>query len=160
MSIYFHPRLIPFIKAVLVQLRSKAQKVYSEYHTCGSVPAGLYTGNNEDELSLFGGQTRIIHTGSDAASDLTQNAKKNQPQPLATIPEVHPSVSEGYMGFFPASAFAPGFDFSGSIPTPSASQMVPMPSQLIGYSYPPSTIDEFAWPNQESLFKAAAERES
>lgn len=51
------------------------------------------------------------------------------------------------MGFFPASAFAPGFDLNGNINASSSVPDVPhMASQLREYSYPPSAVDDAVWP--------------
>lgn len=54
---------------------------------------------------------------------------------------------EQFMGFFPASAFAPGFDLKGNADVPAAMPQIPqLASELTDYSYPAMSLQSAQQP--------------
>jgi hypothetical protein len=90
---------------ILRKLREKASMVYSgKIATAVDLPQGSRYDDSEDELAIFGGQTRVLIT------TLTSGRKNRKYSPSAAsesvpnspIPDVHPSVME-FLSFFPQS---------------------------------------------------------
>ncbi|KAL0949720.1 hypothetical protein HGRIS_009759 [Hohenbuehelia grisea] len=123
--------------AILQKLREKAFQVYSQFRSGNPMPLpDLATPRQvdyaEDELAIFGGQTRILlskilsrrgkqkhressssnSSPSPSASSITAGVTPTpdthaSPTMGDSVPDVHPSLVE-YLTYLPASPFAPG----------------------------------------------------
>ncbi|KAJ7047468.1 fungal-specific transcription factor domain-containing protein [Mycena alexandri] len=107
--------------AILCKLREKAFQVYSQFRSGNPTPPpstgfglGLFD-YGEDELALFGGQTRVLVTkliskkknkeqnnSEDPSffSPMTGTSSAPSPQSSESVPDVHPSLVE-YLSLFP-----------------------------------------------------------
>lgn len=159
-------------QAILYKLRDKAFQVYSQFRS-GNVPSASNLRPNmpvdddsyRDELSIFGGQTRVlvsklltskapnwdaIPSSPKSTSSGTLSPLLNKPNqmklPDDKMEDVHPSLME-YMSLFPPSAFSPGFNTCPDItaqPTLDQSIMSEVSAlpqyaasgELSDYSYP------------------------
>lgn len=117
-----------FIQTVLSRLYQYATNAY-HWHNKTGTPACIPSSKcpyNED-LALFGGQARLLRNAASrtqpsetSVSSGSSSQGRTPPPPQmetssssATLP-VHESLNE-YQAFFPASAFAPGFDIRGKV---------------------------------------------
>ncbi|KAJ7179223.1 hypothetical protein C8R46DRAFT_1324183, partial [Mycena filopes] len=101
--------------AILCKLREKAFRVYSQFRSGNPTPPstgfglGLFD-YGEDELSLFGGQTRVLVTkliskkknkdSEDPSFFSPATASTSSPPSSESVPDVHPSLVE-YLSLFP-----------------------------------------------------------
>jgi hypothetical protein len=115
-----------FLQAILGKLREKAFQVYSQFRSGNPTPPpvsgfgpGLFD-YGEDELALFGGQTRVLVSRLISRKDKDKNKDQtskesygpsasststsvSSPSTLSeTVPDVHPSLVE-YLSLFPPS---------------------------------------------------------
>lgn len=110
-------------QVVLARLYQNASEAYHQHRQTGTVPLSFssQTSGTED-LAVFGGQKRIIRaissrpqtrnmstSSAEAPESFSQYRSENQ-SPLP----IHESLND-YLGYFPASAFAPGFDIQGNL---------------------------------------------
>ncbi|KAF7331836.1 Clathrin-coated vesicle protein [Mycena kentingensis (nom. inval.)] len=112
--------------AILCKLREKAFQVYSQFRTGNPTPPptgfGLGSDYGDDELALFGGQTRVL-----VSKLISKKKKKDDNSAISTpigdvstasspsvsgsassdpVPDVHPSLVE-YLSLLPPSAETP-----------------------------------------------------
>ncbi|RDB22452.1 putative transcriptional regulatory protein C1F7.11c [Hypsizygus marmoreus] len=108
--------------AILRKLREKAFQVYSQFRSGNSTPnAVLSVGKpdyGDDELALFGGQTRVLVSKLLGSKKLSRNqapssrpstsgpGEKGSKSPAEMTPDVHPSLVE-YLSTVPLGNTAP-----------------------------------------------------
>ncbi|KAK0230819.1 hypothetical protein IW262DRAFT_1261635 [Armillaria fumosa] len=105
---------------ILYSLKNKAFQIYSQFRSGNPPPQNAPVGSDygEDELALFGGQTRILFsklmssrgvnrkTPSSSPSTNSPNAPSDSqaPSPSSCVPDVHPSLVE-YLSLLPPSQY-------------------------------------------------------
>ncbi|KAJ7499017.1 fungal-specific transcription factor domain-containing protein [Mycena latifolia] len=149
--------------AILCKLREKAFQVYSQFRSGNPAPppTGFGLGLSdygEDELALFGGQTRVLvskliskknkdHTAKESFLSPTMTTSSvSSPSPSANsstpasepIPDVHPSLVE-YLSLFPPAQSSPQ---QGAENIYQQQQMVGQPAPSFPYGYDQTFFDE------------------
>ncbi|KAJ6538585.1 fungal-specific transcription factor domain-containing protein [Mycena sp. CBHHK59/15] len=151
--------------AILCKLREKAFQVYSQFRTGNptQLPSGFGLGLSdygEDELALFGGQTRVLvsklvskknREPSPKESPFISPALSNQDSlsssstPVSEpIPDVHPSLVE-YLSLFPPAQYPQDFSQQpvGNVPYQPMEQPVPSSATpLPPYAYHSAFFNE------------------
>jgi hypothetical protein len=117
-TILFSHSLILYIQAILCKLREKAFQVYSQFRsgipTQNTVLSVARPDYGDDELALFGGQTRVLVSKllkknlQKERKEPTSPSKNEAPSPEATTPlsdppDVHPSLVE-YLSAIPVDS--------------------------------------------------------
>ncbi|KAG5644077.1 hypothetical protein DXG03_009167 [Asterophora parasitica] len=103
--------------AILCKLRERAFQVYSQFRSGNVTPnAVLAVGSpdyGEDELALFGGQTRVLASkllkkiaNRPASGQSTPSSSSSDKSPTDPAPDVHPSLVE-YLSNIPSSYSSP-----------------------------------------------------
>ncbi|KAF9452456.1 hypothetical protein P691DRAFT_697077 [Macrolepiota fuliginosa MF-IS2] len=155
-----HSRRVRSGSAILQKLRSKAFQVYSQFRS-GNLPTSstLSFGKpdyGDDELALFGGQTRVLVTrllsvnkkkrqttapspastssGSAFSSPVTEHESLRGSSTPTEVPEVHPSLVE-YLSGFPQPSPNPISPLMQTTDTTYHSQTTPV-QEKISDTYP------------------------
>lgn len=132
----------------------RAQQIYNAYCLHGVLPDTAPKDDTRDLVSVFGGHTALLDTATREDLSATGSISQESSSPtasnsLAANPDFHPSWVtfarleiqkwlilrlQPFMGFFPASAFAPDFDPSGNN---NNSTIIPsFPTNFDSYTYP------------------------
>jgi len=136
---------------ILGRLRERALQVYSQFRTGGHLGVASVGGDyGDDELALFGGQTRVLFSHLLRAKDSTRTPNK-APSPNSgegstsgeMLTDVHPSLVE-YLSLLPAS------DLSRSTPTnESGTAYDSIDTSAVQHPYPTSISE----PNIGPIFQ-------
>ncbi|KAJ7507700.1 fungal-specific transcription factor domain-containing protein [Mycena galericulata] len=150
--------------AILCKLREKAFQVYSQFRSGNPTPPptgfglGLFD-YGEDELALFGGQTRVLvskliskrnrdqnprdsmHSSSVTASSVSSPSPSTSTLVSDSVPDVHPALVE-YLSLFPPAQYPQDIQPQGAEnPYVPRMQQSVAPS-AIPYGYDQSFFDE------------------
>lgn len=157
-------------QALLRKLREKAFQVYSQFRSGNSPPTSILSVGKpdygDDELALFGGQTRVLvskllstrtKNRSTTSSQLsTPSPADTESKPLSTesTPDVHPSLVE-YLSMFPV-------DYSNTLANPQSPTSF-LPSEIPASTFSPRdhlTSSEYQkisapWEPSPSVFRSS-----
>jgi hypothetical protein len=148
-------------QAILCKLREKAFHVYSQFRSGNPTPPptgfglGLFD-YGEDELALFGGQTRVLVSKLISKKKKDQNSKESlfSPAPSTSsvnsvsspdaipaselVPDVHPSLVE-YLSLFPPAQHPQDVPQPKDVYQP---EMMSQPAPLSAYGYDQSFLND------------------
>ncbi|KAJ6599161.1 fungal-specific transcription factor domain-containing protein [Mycena vulgaris] len=160
--------------AILCKLREKAFQVYSQFRSGNPTPPPTGFGTNgdygEDELALFGGQTRVLvskliskktkdynpkesfFTPPTSTSSISSPTSSSSTPVSEPIPDVHPSLVE-YLSLFPPAQYPQDFQQQGAENTYQQPMVEePTPPTSFPYGYDQTFFDEDALREAPSYF--------
>ncbi|KAF9482496.1 hypothetical protein BDN70DRAFT_875065 [Pholiota conissans] len=152
--------------AILYKMRERAFQIYSQFRTGNPNPSKILSTDRpdygDDELALFGGQTRVLisklltssnnkkkhsqshsqHGSSTAASTPSSDGGDPRATPSDLSREVHPSLVE-YLSMFPPPNISPQRSLNGT-PNTIANEEPGNPSMTPTQVEPPNTWQNWA----------------
>ncbi|KAF9263504.1 hypothetical protein L218DRAFT_927132 [Marasmius fiardii PR-910] len=152
-----HSRRAQSAMHILTKLRDKATQIYSQFRNGNPLPPSIHTVGHDygdDELALFGGQTKVVFSkllaarskrrspssrktasvasspssprNGDSEPPLTESDTSHSPGLPAQLEEVHPSLLD-YLSLLPPSQQPQAFQSVSQSPMPSAYYTQPQP---------------------------------